>query len=186
MPWAEGSVMRPLVVTAVGIALLGASAPGVITRVLESQGAVRPVSASAPRTPSSDEAEPAQPGARSQVEIEAESDGHFYVDAEINLRRVRLMVDTGATVVALRKTDADAAGVRVLGSDFQHPVATANGTAYAAEAELDSVTVSDIELNGVRALILPDEQLSVSLLGGSFLNRLAGFRVENGTLLFEN
>jgi aspartyl protease family protein len=108
-----------------------------------------------------------------QVEIAAERDGHFYVDAEINFRPVRLMVDTGASVVALRQSDAVAAGIRPRAADFDQPVATANRTAYAAVADLDSVTVRDIELRGVRALILPDEQLSISLLGGSFLNRLA-------------
>jgi aspartyl protease family protein len=96
------------------------------------------------------------------------------------------MVDTGATVIALRESDAAAAGIRPRGADFEHPVATANGTTYAARAELDSVAVRDIEVSGVRALILPDDQLSISLLGGSFLNRLARFQVADGTLIFEN
>ena len=56
----------------------------------------------------------------------------------------------------------------------------------AAETELDSVMVDDIEVGGVRALVLPDDQLSVSLLGGSFLNGLARFEVADGTLIFEN
>jgi aspartyl protease family protein len=96
------------------------------------------------------------------------------------------MVDTGASVVALRQSDAVAAGLRPRSADFDQPVSTANGTAYAAAANLETVAVSDIEVNGVRALILPDEQLNVSLLGGSFLNRLERFQVESGTLIFEN
>ena len=38
----------------------------------------------------------------------------------------------------------------------------------------------------MRAFVLPDELLWVSLLGGSFLNRLARFEVADGTLIFEN
>lgn len=121
-----------------------------------------------------------------QVEIRAESDGHFYVDAEINLRPVRLMVDTGATVVALRQSDAQAAGIRPRQADFINPVQTANGTTMAAEAVLDSVIVQEVEVRNIRALIIPDEQLSISLLGGSFLNGLGRFEVADGTLIFEN
>jgi aspartyl protease family protein len=121
-----------------------------------------------------------------EVQIAAENDGHFYVDADINLRPVHLMVDTGATVVALRQSDAESVGIRVRDADFTRPVATANGTAYAAEAELDSVAVREVEIGRVHALILPDDQLAISLLGASFLNRLARFEVQDGTLIFEN
>lgn len=121
-----------------------------------------------------------------QVEIQAERDGHFYVDAEINLRPVRLMVDTGATVVALRQSDAQAAGIRPRQADFNNPVQTANGTTMAAETVLDSVIVQDVEVRNIRALVIPDEQLSISLLGGSFLNGLERFEVADGTLIFEN
>ena len=54
------------------------------------------------------------------------------------------------------------------------------------EAELDIVAVQHIEVNGVRALVLPDEQLSISLLGSTFLSRLARYEVKGGTLIFEN
>ena len=90
------------------------------------------------------------------------------------------------TVVALRQSDAEAVGIRVHDGDFTRPVATANGTAYAAEAELDSVAVREVEIGRVHALILPDDQLAISLLGASFLNRLARFEVQDGTLIFEN
>ncbi len=89
-------------------------------------------------------------------------------------------------MVALRQSDAHLAGIRPRPGDFDRPVQTANGTAYGAEAELDSVAVRDVEVGGVRALVLPDHQLSVSLLGASFLNRLERFEVSGGTLIFEN
>lgn len=121
-----------------------------------------------------------------EVRIKAGRDGHFYVDADVNLRPVRLMVDTGATVVALRASDAAAAGIRVRDADFTNPVQTANGQTRAAEAMLDSIAISDIELRHIRALIIPDDQLAISLLGGSFLHGLHRFEVEDGTLVFEN
>jgi aspartyl protease family protein len=126
------------------------------------------------------------PAGPRQVEIKAERDGHFYVDAEINMRPVRLMVDTGATVVALRMSDAQAAGLRPRQADFINPVQTANGTTMAAETMLDSIVVEDVEVRDIRALVIPDDQLSISLLGGSFLNGLERFEVADGTLIFEN
>lgn len=65
-------------------------------------------------------------------------------------------------------------------------MATANGTALAALVELDSIAVADIELERVRAVVLPDEQLGVSLLGTSFLSRLRRFEIAGDTLIFEN
>jgi aspartyl protease family protein len=173
--------MRQLLFACIVIAVTAAAAPGLFTRYMAGEGgAVSPAEEAAPAGSGS------SPVSARQVEIEAERDGHFYVDAEINFRPVRLMVDTGATVIALRQSDAAAAGIRPRRADFEHPVQTANGTAYAAAASLDSVAVRDIEVSGVRALILPDDKLSMSLLGGSFLNRLARFEVADGTLIFEN
>jgi aspartyl protease family protein len=126
------------------------------------------------------------PAGPRQVEIAAANDGHFYVDAEINFRPVHLMVDTGATVVALRQSDAEAAGIRLQRGDFTNPVQTANGTTMAAQTLLDSIVVEDVEVRNIRALVIPDDQLSISLLGGSFLNGLQRFEVADGTLIFEN
>jgi aspartyl protease family protein len=170
--------MRPLFVISAVIVLAGAAAPPLFESYLHARGgspdarrsASEPVPASAPR----------------QMAFAANPDGHFYVEAELNFRPVRLMVDTGASVIALRSSDAAAAGIRPLPSEFDRPVSTANGTAYAAEAELDSVRLGDIEMEGVRALVLPDEQLAVSLLGQTFLSRLARFEISGGTLMFEN
>ena len=173
--------MRNLLLASAAIAVLAVSAPDLIKRYVAQTGGPDSTSFTAGTK---------MPVARAaharQVAIEAERDGHFYVDAEVNFRPVRMMVDTGASVIALRRSDAAAIGIRPRSADFDQPVATANGTAYAAGTQLDSVSVRDIEVSGVRALILPDEQLGVSLLGGSFLNRLSRFQVESGTLIFEN
>ncbi len=99
---------------------------------------------------------------------------------------MRLMVDTGATVVALRVSDAAAAGIHVRDADFTNPVQTANGTTNAAETTIESISVSDIEVRNIRALIIPDDQLAISLLGGSFLHGLRRFEVADGRLIIEN
>jgi aspartyl protease family protein len=175
--------MRSLLFASILIMLAAVSAPSLISRYLEGSGATQSGTEQATAIAEPEKEPSASPA---QVEIRAGHDGHFYLDAEINFRRVHMMVDTGATAVALRQSDAAAAGIRLQQSEFDVPVSTANGVAYAAETMLDSVMVRDIEMHGVRALILSDDQLAVSLLGGSFLQRLRRFEIEDGTLFFEN
>ncbi len=184
--------MRGLLFASAVIALVAVSAPSLLTRYMGgavSAGSHTPSREALARARGEEEQpssrESSTHGAPRQVTIDAERDGHFYVDAEINFRPVRLIVDTGATVVALRESDAATAGIRPRPGDFVHPVQTANGTTNAAEATLDSVSVDDIEVRNVRALVLPDDQLSISLLGASFLNGLQRFEVADGSLVME-
>ena len=175
--------MRSLLVVCVLIGAIAVAMPALFKSYVEEP---RAGSAIASAEAVTDEQAESQPSGPRQVEIQAENDGHFYVNAEINLRPVHLMVDTGATVVALRQSDAEAAGIRPRQADFNNPVQTANGTTMAAETTLDSVVVENVEVRNIRALVIPDEQLSISLLGGSFLNGLDRFEVADGTLIFEN
>jgi aspartyl protease family protein len=175
---------RSLLLASVLLVLVAISAPGLLEKMVHRLDDKAAIAVS--RSAESDGGAEAARATGRQVEIKAGRDGHFYVDAEINFRPVRLMVDTGASVIALRKSDAEAVGIRPGPAEYAHPVSTANGTTYGAETELDSIAVRDIELAGVRAMVLPDEQLGISLLGASFLNRLERFQVSGGTLVFEN
>jgi aspartyl protease family protein len=180
---AAGEAMRSLLFGSVLIVVAAVAAPGLLTRYVEGSGA-GPAQNSAAAIAAAPETSPS--ASSTGVEFTAARDGHFYVDTEVNFRRVPMMVDTGATVVALRQSDAAAAGIRPHPSAFNVPVSTANGVAHAAEITIDSIMVREIEIRGVRALILTDDQLHVSLLGGSFLHRLRRFEVEDGRLFFEN
>ncbi|HEX9906819.1 MAG TPA: TIGR02281 family clan AA aspartic protease [Propylenella sp.] len=175
--------MRNLLIASILIALAAMSVPGMLARYLE-----KPAGEAAGARSDKVEAlvDRRLAAAPRQVEIKVARDGHFYVDADINLRSVRMMVDTGATVIALRQSDAEAVGIRAGPGDFTHVVQTANGATGAAEAELDTVAIGDIEIEDVRALVIPDHQLAVSLLGGSFLGRVERFEVADGRLVIEN
>ena len=99
-------------------------------------------------------------------------DGHFAAGASVNGRPLSFLVDTGATLIALRESDANAIGIRPFPDEFRIPISTANGKGVAASAELDRVQIGTIEVRDVAALILPDDVLSVNLLGMSFLSRV--------------
>ena len=124
----------------------------------------------------------AEAGAGRSVAIPADANGHFRAEFKINGRRVTGMVDTGATLVALNESTARKLGVNLKASDFQHEVQTANGTARAAVARLNSLAIGRIHLEDVDALVLEDAALGGTLVGMSFLSRLNSYRVEDGML----
>ncbi len=125
----------------------------------------------------------AQNGWRAEVKITAARDSQFYVEADVNRRPAHFLVDTGASYVALRDSDARDAGVYTAWSDYNYPVRTANGETKAAFVTLGEMEIGDIRVRDVKAFILPDDQLSVNLLGMSFLSRLESVEARSGELV---
>jgi aspartyl protease family protein len=111
--------------------------------------------------------------------------GHFVVHPTLDGKRVRMLVDTGASFVALSHGDARLAGISVSARDYTRPISTANGIVAAASVRLAEVKVGDIAVRGVEALVLPPGRLSTSLLGMSFLKRLGGFEIAQGRLILK-
>lgn len=102
------------------------------------------------------------------------ADGHYWAEASIDGRAVRVLVDTGASVVALTREDALRLGLKLTPKDFDKTVQTAAGPARAAAITLHSVAIAGAEVNDVQALVV-EQGLSQSLLGMSYLGRLSAF-----------
>jgi aspartyl protease family protein len=119
------------------------------------------------------------------VTVLRDARGHFVVDARVDGRRMGFMLDTGASLIALRARDAANLGIRPVARDFTVVVKTANGTARAAPVELGMVEISGLTVRNVAALVSPDEALSENLLGLSFLSRLRRFEYSNGKMVLE-
>jgi len=114
--------------------------------------------------------------------LEAFADGHYYATAEVNGRPLDVMVDTGASMVALTYEDAERAGLRLKRSDFTARVNTANGPAAVAPVMLDSVSIGRITVHDVRAAVSERGRLDRTLLGMSFLSRLERVDISQGRL----
>jgi aspartyl protease family protein len=102
------------------------------------------------------------------------ADGHYWADAVIDGKAVRLMIDTGASVVALTPEDAERLGLRLKPEDFSATIITASGPARAASVELAAVAVAGARVERVAALVV-ERGLPHSLLGMSYLGRLSAF-----------
>jgi aspartyl protease family protein len=128
----------------------------------------------------------AAPAAAAITELKASHGGHFVVAANINGTSVTVLVDTGATAVALSYEDAADIGLRPGSLDYNVPVSTANGIAQAARVTIDQIAIDGIEVEDVDGLVLPEGALSGTLLGMSFLSRLDSFKIEDGVLILKN
>ncbi len=102
--------------------------------------------------------------------LNAQPNGQFVVDARINGHTVRMMVDTGATLVALDREQARALGLSLEGATAT-AVRTANGVVRALRLNLQSVRVGTVEQHNVQAVV-QDAPLPIALLGMSFLRGL--------------
>ena len=114
------------------------------------------------------------------------SNGHFITSADINGSNIKVMVDTGASTVALSHEDAEKAGFRPYDLEFNVPVSTANGIVEAAAVTIRRIDVGGVTVEDVKGMVLPKGAMSGTLLGMSFLSRLDGFEVKDGVLLLRN
>ncbi|NOT70393.1 MAG: TIGR02281 family clan AA aspartic protease [Hyphomicrobium sp.] len=123
-------------------------------------------------------------GARGAVSvlIRRNSQGQFVAQGQINGVSSQLMVDTGATAVMLKHSDAEKAGIDTASLAFTTPVQTANGTVYAAPVRVRSIAIGLLRFDDIEALIARPGSLNENLLGISFLRRLASYDL-NGEFL---
>ena len=134
--------------------------------------------------PAAAERRPAQRTLSSRrVALDADPRGHFLADVTVNGRRIEMMVDTGATIVALNETTARRLGIDPPPAAFIHPMSTANGTVKAALVQLAEIRLGGITVADVPAVVMPGKVLETNLLGMSFLGRLSSFEVADGQLL---
>ncbi len=122
---------------------------------------------------------------RRRIELAAGGNDHFFAEAELNGRPVTVMVDTGASMVALTYDDARRAGIYPRDSDFTGRSSTANGIARFAPVDIDRVSIGGIEVRNVRAAVMEEGKLETSLLGMSYLSKVGSVAMKSGRLVLE-
>lgn len=117
--------------------------------------------------------------------LRADADGHFRVDATIGGRRVPMLVDTGATVVALSYEIGQQLGLASNGDRFDVRVSTANGSVGAKRVVLRDVRVGSVKVDDVSAVVMSPGAMDGALLGMSFLGRLRRLETARDKLVME-
>lgn len=145
--------------------------------------AVEPEPAPA-KTSERDVARDAKSGGPGTATLRKDADGHFRANAQINGATVKLMVDTGASIIALTPRDASRAGLDLQELPRTAQISTANGRITARIAMLKRVRIAGVEVRNVEAVVV-EEGLEQSLLGMSFLNKLKSYQVTSSGLLLK-
>jgi aspartyl protease family protein len=115
------------------------------------------------------------------IELERNSDGHFYADVQINGTTAHMLVDTGASEIALSREDARRAGVAT--SIGMNDVI---GRGADGDVHGDVVTLDRVELGGMKAEKMQAMVLNggdQSLLGQSFLSQFKSVQIEGDKMV---
>lgn len=120
-----------------------------------------------------------------EVTLIREGDGHFYADVSVDGITSRMLVDTGASVIALTGADASAMGLHWNPNDIAPVARGASGIVYGVNTTLATVRLGNFEASNVPAMIIP-EGLPISLLGQSFLSTIRTARIEGDQMVLEN
>ncbi|GAA5317710.1 MAG: TIGR02281 family clan AA aspartic protease [Candidatus Pelagadaptatus aseana] len=110
--------------------------------------------------------------------------GHYITKGRINNRAVTMMVDTGATSVAMSLPQAKA-----LGLDYRNGtpirINTANGVSQGYKINLRSVQVGAVRVDNVEAVVNMSDFPDIILLGNSYLSRVSMSK-QNGVLILQS
>ncbi len=118
----------------------------------------------------------------SSTSIRKSPDGQFWTEARVNSASVHFLVDTGASIVALTPKDAMKSGININNLQYTAKVTTAAGQIMAAPVMLDVVSVGNVSVRNVQAVIIP-KGLKTSLLGMSYLGQLHAMEVSKSQII---
>lgn len=116
--------------------------------------------------------------------LRREDDGHFWALANVEGQFIKVMVDTGASTVALTAEDARKIGYDPDTLDYRYTIGTAGGEVMGAYIQLESIKIGDVRIENVDAMVLR-EGLKQSLLGMSFLKELYAMEFRGDTLILK-
>jgi len=117
------------------------------------------------------------------LRIRQSSDGHFWVDARINGKSFRFLIDSGATTTSISVETARSAGIE-RSSGFPTVVQTANGLVAVDRGRADRLELGSIERRQL-AVHISESFGDTNVLGMNFLSSLSAWGVEGKWLVLK-
>lgn len=105
----------------------------------------------------------------SEVVLRRNAAGHYVAPGRINGERVRFLIDTGATEIALSRALAERLGLRLGPGALTR---TANGTVGVWTTRLDRIELGVLHARDMPAVVLPQMPGEEVLLGMRFLRQV--------------
>ena len=121
---------------------------------------------------------PVQQGVETRIPMAI--DGHFWVDAQVNGKDVRFLVDSGATMTTIDRRTASAAGLQLSNKRDQF-VRTGNGIIRVSSSRAEEIRLGEITRRDVGVQVTDNDDLNV--LGMNYLSTLSRWSVEGRWLV---
>lgn len=110
------------------------------------------------------------------IELERSPDGHFYADVQINGAPVRMLVDTGASGIALTRDDARSAGIATSIGMNDVIGEGASGSVHGEYVTIDRIELGHKRGENMEAAVLNGGRQS--LLGQQFLSKFESVEIQ--------
>lgn len=115
------------------------------------------------------------------ISFPSSSDGHFYIQANVNNIPIMFLADTGASNIVFSPADAAKLGIKTDELRFDRIYETANGIVRGSSITIDDLNVGKIHLKKIRASV-NEANMRNSLLGMTFFKKLRSYEVKNDVL----
>ena len=158
----------------VGVTLIGSAALVAVAVQIREGRARQAPQVAAISAPAAQKAQPT-PAPGNSALLYADARGHFAADLYVRGIPIRALVDTGATLVSFSEEDAAKIGLRADSSQRKAQFQTANGTVTASILRVPEMRLQGITVYDVEAAIMPKGAMSGTLLGMSFMKKLASY-----------
>ncbi len=178
------SMLKNALIFAAAALVLAFAAPSLLPERVAAPAAPKPDAPARAVPVSSGADSPGDSGFR-EASIAADAVGQFHANALIEGQEVEVMVDTGATMVALSADTAARLGVVIDPAAPKLRTHTANGDSFVSPVVLKQVSLGSIYMNDVQAWIMAPGAGTANLLGASFLKRLAAVEQRDGMLVLK-
>lgn len=103
----------------------------------------------------------------SELSLNVNQDGHYYIKGRINEYPIEFLLDTGASLVAIPQSIADRLN---LSGQYEITLSTANGEVTGYLTRLQQLSFGEFTLKDVKAVIIPGGDTQIVLLGMNVLS----------------
>jgi aspartyl protease family protein len=114
------------------------------------------------------------------LDIARSPDGHFYADVDVNGSKLHMLVDTGATQIALSREDARSAGIATSIGMPNVVGEGADGSVHGEVATADRISLGNAKAESMPVVVLNSG--GQSLLGQTFLAKFASVEIHGDTM----
>ena len=120
-------------------------------------------------------------GNADEIVLDRHNDGHFYADVEVNGTLVHMLVDTGASGIALSREDARSAGIATSIGMNDIVGEGADGAVRGEVIRIDRLRLGETSAEGLDAVVLNSG--GMSLLGQDFLRQFQSVKIEDDRMI---